>query len=70
MQGLTERERGILELVAHGQTSKEIAHSLGIATQTVKLHVVHAARKLGAKNRAEAVAIALARHYIESLPEA
>jgi DNA-binding CsgD family transcriptional regulator len=55
---LSPRERQILALVAHGQTTKEIASGLGIGERTVKWHVAHLFRKLGASSRAEAVAIA------------
>jgi RNA polymerase sigma factor (sigma-70 family) len=64
METLSRRERQVLELVAAGKTSKEIAETLQISEPTVKWHVSRAARKLGARSRAEAVAVAVARGYI------
>ncbi len=53
---LTERERDSLALVAEGKTDWEISVILGIAQATVRFHVDNARRKLGAVNRAQAVA--------------
>lgn len=53
---LTGREREVLELLAAGCTNTAIARQLVIAEGTVKKHVVHVLRKLGAANRSEAVA--------------
>ncbi len=53
---LTPRERQVLELVALGCNSTEIARRLGIRPATVRTHVEHARSKLGARTRAEAVA--------------
>lgn len=53
---LTPRERQILDLVADGLTTPEIARHLGISGPTVRTHVEHAREKLGARTRAEAVA--------------
>jgi LuxR family transcriptional regulator len=58
---LTARERECLRLTAQGMTAKQIAHKLGRAVGTVNLHLNLAIRKLGAKNRAQA--IARAAHY-------
>lgn len=52
---LTEREREVLELVASGATNPEIARSLHLSPHTVKEHASSLYRKLGARNRAEAV---------------
>src|SRR4051794_9286228 len=52
---LTAREREVIELVGAGATNQEIADSLVISESTVKSHVKHILRKLGAANRAEAV---------------
>lgn len=60
---LTERERKILGLVAHGLSNKTIAKDLAIAERTVQLHVDQARVKLGASNRQEAVARAV-RHSL------
>jgi DNA-binding NarL/FixJ family response regulator len=49
----------ILELLKQGKTNKEIGRALGIEEYTVKYHVRGIFRKLGAKNRTEAVRIAI-----------
>lgn len=56
---LSEREREVVHLVALGRTSKEIADELHIAHNTVRTHVRNAQEKLGARSRAQMVAIAL-----------
>ena len=58
---LTEREREILQGVAHGERSKEIAARLGISIRTVGAHLASIYTKLGVDSRASAVAIALER---------
>ena len=57
---LTAREREVIELVSAGATNNEIAKALVISESTVKSHVKHILRKLGAANRAEAVSRHLA----------
>jgi DNA-binding NarL/FixJ family response regulator len=52
---LTAREVEVIELVSAGATNNEIASALVISESTVKSHVKHILRKLGAANRAEAV---------------
>lgn len=52
---LTRRELEVLALVAQGATNARIARSLTISEGTVKGHMKHIFRKLGAANRAEAV---------------
>jgi DNA-binding NarL/FixJ family response regulator len=59
--GLSERERGVLGLIAAGMSNKQIARSLSITERTVKFHVTSILNKLDADNRAGAVAIALER---------
>jgi DNA-binding NarL/FixJ family response regulator len=58
---LTEREREVLRLVADGLPTKQIALSLSISERTVKFHVNSIFHKLGADNRAQAVALAAQR---------
>ena len=53
---LSEREREVLNLLASGRTNSEIARDLFVAVGTVKSHTGNIYRKLGAKNRAEAIA--------------
>src|SRR5207248_399930 len=49
------------ELVADGLPTKQVARSLGITERTVKFHVNSIFHKLGADNRAQAVALAAQR---------
>ncbi len=58
---LTPRDRDIVERVAAGRTSKEIARDVGLSEAAVKWHVHSVMRRLGAKSRSQAVAIALRR---------
>jgi DNA-binding NarL/FixJ family response regulator len=53
---LTEREREVLAVLSTGRTNSEIAGDLFVASGTVKSHVNAICRKLGARNRTEAVA--------------
>jgi DNA-binding NarL/FixJ family response regulator len=59
--GLSEREREVLHLVAEGLPTKQIAAALVISERTVKFHVNSIFHKLGAENRAQAVALAAQR---------
>jgi two-component system response regulator DesR len=52
---LSDREREVLDLVAHGSTNREIADRLFLSPHTVKEHTSSLYRKLGVRNRAEAV---------------
>jgi DNA-binding NarL/FixJ family response regulator len=52
---LSEREREVLEAIATGSTNREIAQRLYLSPHTVKEHTSALYRKLGARNRAEAV---------------
>ena len=56
--GLTPRESLILNLIAQGATNGEVAGELGLQIRTVKHHTSSVFRKLGARNRSEAVALA------------
>ena len=51
---LTRREIDVMVLAAEGMQNKIIAHTLGLSEHTVKVHMQHAFRKLGAKNRTQA----------------
>jgi DNA-binding NarL/FixJ family response regulator len=59
--GLTAREREVLRLVAGGRSSKQIARALSVTERTVKFHITSIFNKLGAENRAQAVALATRR---------
>jgi LuxR family transcriptional regulator, maltose regulon positive regulatory protein len=52
---LSSRERGILELIGHGYSNKEIARQIGITAETVKSHVKRIFIKLNVDRRAQAV---------------
>ena len=52
---LSEREQEVLEAIAGGATNREIAATLFLSPHTVKEHTSSLYRKLGARNRAEAV---------------
>jgi DNA-binding NarL/FixJ family response regulator len=62
---LSRRESQILQKVAYGATTKEVAHDLGISAHTVKTHLERIFEKLGANDRAQAVAIALRRGLVD-----
>jgi DNA-binding NarL/FixJ family response regulator len=53
--GLSERERDVLNLMASGATNPEIADALHLSKHTVKEHTSAVYRKLGVRNRTEAV---------------
>lgn len=63
---ITLRERQILRWVREGMSNQQIAEVLGISPLTVKNHVQKILRKLGAGNRAQAVALALAQKLIDA----
>jgi DNA-binding NarL/FixJ family response regulator len=62
---LSRRESQILQKVAYGATTKEVAHDLGISPHTVKTHLERVFEKLGANDRAHAVAIALRKKLVD-----
>jgi DNA-binding NarL/FixJ family response regulator len=53
--GLSERERDVLMLMAEGRTNPEIGEALHLSRHTVKEHSSAVYRKLGVRNRTEAV---------------
>jgi NarL family two-component system response regulator LiaR len=55
---LTDRERGVLALLAGGRTNMEIAEGLMLSPGTVRVYVSNILSKLGASNRTEAAALA------------
>jgi len=62
---LSRRESQILQKVAYGATTKEVAHDLSISPHTVKTHLERIFEKLGANDRAQAVAIALRKGLVD-----
>ncbi|HKV45394.1 MAG TPA: response regulator transcription factor [bacterium] len=58
---LSGRERQVLRLVAQGMSNKQIARQLAITERTVKFHMTSIFNKLGAENRAQAIALAAQR---------
>ena len=65
IQNLTERQLQILNSVMRGFTNQDIARQLGIREDSVKEHLYNIFEKIGASNRAEAVAIALRKHLLK-----
>jgi DNA-binding NarL/FixJ family response regulator len=61
---LSAREIEVLQLVANGNSNREIAAQLYITEETVKNHVTHILAKLGANDRTHAVTIAIKRGFI------
>jgi DNA-binding NarL/FixJ family response regulator len=64
-EAVTPRELSILKLIAAGNRNKDIAQHLCIAEDTVKGHIKHIMEKLGARDRTQAVAIAVQRGIIQ-----
>jgi DNA-binding NarL/FixJ family response regulator len=63
-EGLTARQREILQLVAEGRLNKEIAHELGISIKTVDFHKSRLMAKLGAHSTGDLVRIAVEQGFI------
>jgi DNA-binding NarL/FixJ family response regulator len=64
-EDLTPREVEVLQRVAGGNRNRDIAEQLFISEETVKVHIKHIMDKLGAKDRTEAIAIAVRRGIIQ-----
>jgi DNA-binding NarL/FixJ family response regulator len=62
---LTDRELEILELVSGGLTVKQVASRLGLSPRTVETHIAKLYRKLGVRNRVQAVSKAAALGLVE-----
>jgi len=62
---LSPRQREILESVSQGMTNEDISTQFGISVPMVRQHLQALFAKIGASNRAEAVAIALRKHLLK-----
>ncbi|QUL53433.1 response regulator transcription factor [Paenibacillus tritici] len=61
---LTDKEKIILQFVARGYKSKEIAFDMGVTERTIKAHLTSIYSKLGVDSRSQAVATAMERKII------
>jgi DNA-binding NarL/FixJ family response regulator len=61
---LTPRDRAILACVAQGSTNEQIAHELGHSISTVKAHLAALYERVGASDRASALAVCFRRGWI------
>ncbi len=66
---LSPREREIMHLMAEGLTAEAIGTNLSVSVETVRTHVRNVIRKLQARNRVHAIAIALERGEIQLEPQ-
>jgi len=64
-EDLTPREVEVLRKIGGGNRNRDIADLLFISEETVKVHIKHIMDKLGAKDRTQAIAIAVRRGIIE-----
>src|SRR5699024_11684888 len=55
---LTPHQFRVLQMLQSGLLNKQIAYELGVSEATIKAHMTHVLRKLGASNRTQAVLIA------------
>jgi two-component system response regulator NreC len=63
--GLSDRERQVLKLVAEGKTSRQIAEDLFLSVNTVQTHRAHIMEKLGLHNRTDLIRYALRKGLVE-----
>lgn len=68
--GLTPRQSEVLRMLEHGRSTREIASELHLSAETVRNHVRHILRAMGAHSRVEAVALARRRHHQTDAPHA
>jgi DNA-binding NarL/FixJ family response regulator len=64
-ESLTAREIEVLREITTGKRNRDVAESLFISEETVKAHVKHIMEKLGARDRTEAITIAVRRGIIQ-----
>ena len=65
MENLTKREITILKLIRQGYENYEIGQIIFVSIHTVKAHISTIMRKLNARNRANAVYIAMINHMLD-----
>lgn len=63
--GLSDRERQVLSLLFEGKSNQEIGDALCITEKTVKAHMTSLLRKLGVKDRTQAVLYAMKNNLVE-----
>jgi DNA-binding NarL/FixJ family response regulator len=68
LDGVTDREREVLTLVAHGLSNVEIAERLTLSLATVKTHVSRLLSKLHARDRAQLVIVAYKTGLVAAHP--
>jgi len=61
---MTDRELDVLQRLAHGRSTHEVAREIGVSDETVKSHLKQIFRKLDARDRTQAVAEALRRGLV------
>jgi two-component system response regulator NreC len=66
LDGLTEREREVLTLIAEGMTNQQIAGKLYISIKTVQTHRAHIMEKLNLHDRTELVRYAIRKGLIRA----
>jgi PAS domain S-box-containing protein len=59
VSSLSERQRQVLQRIAQGQRTKQIAYDLSLSEKTIEMHRTLLLRKLGARNLADVVRIAI-----------
>ena len=64
LEGLTPREREVLQLIVEGYTTEEIARMIHRSVETVRSHRARLMRKLGARNVADLVRFAVAQGLV------
>jgi DNA-binding NarL/FixJ family response regulator len=62
VNGITVKEKEVIEFVCQGHTNKEIASELFVSEQTVKAHLNRIFRKLNVSNRSQLVALTIKNH--------
>lgn len=62
---LTEREKEVLVLIAHGESNRNIARKLFISEKTVKNHITNIFRKLNVEDRTQAAIYAIKKRIVD-----